>query len=167
MKWWPWIIAGVVLGIVLVGGGVYVTLQLVQQFEGLRLTVYQDEAGKWTIGWGHLVVPGDPYYPYGDVQEITREEADALLKQDLATAEATVRRLVEVPITKNQRAALVSFVFNLGENHFASSTLLRKLNNGDYDGAAAEFDKWVHVGVKVSNDLVARREQEKQLFLTA
>lgn len=146
-------------------------LSLIQRFEGLRLSVYQDEEGNWTIGWGHLVKATDPYYPYGDVTTITREEADQLLAQDTQEAQDAVNRLVSVPINQNQFDALTSFVFNTGEGAFAYSTLLSDLNNGDYNSAANEFNKWIYVtdqsGNKfVSNILVSRREQEKQIFLS-
>lgn len=167
MRAWPWIVAGVVVGIALIGGGVYVAAELIKRFEGLRLRVYQDSAGKWTIGYGHLVQPGERFYPYGTVIDITSDEADALLAQDMADAELEVSTVVRVPLSPNQHDALVSFVFNVGGGAFADSTLLRKLNSGDYSGAASEFDKWVHANGAVDPGLVSRRSQEKTLFMTA
>jgi GH24 family phage-related lysozyme (muramidase) len=78
-----------------------------------------------------------------------------------------VEALVETPLTDNQFGALVSFTFNLGRGNLAKSTLLRKLNGGDYDGAAIEFNKWNKAGGKVLAGLVARRAAEAELFQTA
>lgn len=95
---------------------------------------------------------------------ITAEEAEILLKADLQAAEAAVSRLVHVPLTQGQFDALVSFVFNLGGGRLAASTLLRRLNRKDYDGAAEQFSKWVFGGGKKLPGLIARREAERQLF---
>lgn len=138
---------------------------LIARFEGYSPTVYQDVAGLWTIGYGHLVKPGEPYHPYGPVTEITLEEAAALLEADTEIARRCVENHVTVPLTENQRAALISFVFNVGCGAFKSSTLLRRLNWGEYEAAAEEFDKWVNAGgVRVAG-LVNRRAHEKETFL--
>lgn len=175
-----WIIGGLaVLGIAVssrrvrdgVGEAVNVATtaitDLIERFEGFSATVYQDAAGLWTIGYGHLVKPGEPYHPYGPVKEITREQAAELFERDTAEARACVDGAVTVALTENQRAALVSFVFNVGCGAFRTSTLLAKLNRGDYDGAAAEFGRWKRAGGRVVPGLVARRATEAELFLTA
>lgn len=136
-------------------------LQLIKDFESLRLTAYQDAVGIWTIGWGHTgsdVSPG---------KTITASEADSLLRGDVAGTEADVRRLVKVPLSSNQFSALVSFVFNVGAGPtgFGGSTMLNKLNQGDYAGAADQFPRWTHAGGKVLQGLVRRRNAEKALFL--
>jgi GH24 family phage-related lysozyme (muramidase) len=138
--------------------------------EGLRLTAYQDPVGKWTIGYGHLIKPGEPYYPYGPVQTITQAQADALFDADTAAAQACVRSAVKVPISNDQFASLVSFVFNTGCGALQSSTLLKLINARQFAQAAAEFDKWVFAtnasGQKVKlPGLIARREREKQSFI--
>jgi lysozyme len=138
---------------------------LIKKFEGLSLTPYQDAAGYWTIGYGHKILDTDPYAPYGPITEITQDQANALLDQDTAAADSAITAAVIVPLTKNQHDALESFVFNVGPTAFDNSTLLALLNSGDYAGAAAEFDKWIHAGGVVNSDLVARRAEEKQLFL--
>jgi lysozyme len=132
-------------------------LNLIKHFEGLRLRAYHCSANVWTIGYGHTggVRPGDV---------ITAEEADAFLRQDVAEAESSVSRDVRIPLTQHQFDALVSFVFNLGAGNFSTSTLLRKLNAGDYTGAADEFLRWVNAGRKIQAGLVRRREAEKNLF---
>lgn len=132
-------------------------LELVKVYEGLRLKAYQDSVGVWTIGYGSTkgVKPGDV---------ITDEQAEALLRRDLAEAEAAVTRLVKHDLTDNQFAALVSFVFNLGSGNFSMSTLLKKINSGDMAGAAKEFKRWNRAGKKVLAGLVRRRDAEAALF---
>lgn len=135
-------------------------LQLIKQHEGLRLTAYLDPVGIWTIGYGHT--------PARAGQKITLDQANRLLIEDATTAEKAVLRNVKVKLTQGQFDALVSFVFNLGEGRLKSSTLLRKLNGGDYDGASAEFGRWVYGKVSGLNvrlpGLIKRREDERSLF---
>ncbi len=133
-------------------------LQLIKHFEGLFLQAYLCPAEVLTIGYGHTadVQPGDV---------ITAQQADTFLLEDVSASERAVNRLVTVPLTQNQFDALVSFVFNLGGHNFKSSTLLRKLNAGDYTGAAEEFPRWVNAGGKQLSGLIRRREAEKALFL--
>ncbi len=133
-------------------------LALTQQFEGLRLTAYQDSVGIWTIGYGHTGT---------DVHSglsITQQQASALLMQDVASAVADVNRLVIATLTQNQFDALVDFVFNVGCGNFAASTLLHKLNANDFPGAAGEFCKWCHAGKMVLPGLLKRRQAEMALF---
>ena len=134
-------------------------LDLIKHFEGVRLKAYLDTGGVPTIGVGHTkgVKMG---------QTASEAQVDAWLKEDLAHAEATVLKLVKVKLSDNQFAALSSFVFNLGEGQFAKSTLLRKLNAGDYNGAADEFLRWNKDNGKVIAGLTRRREAERKLFLT-
>jgi len=141
---------------------------LIAQFEGLSLVPYQDSAGIWTIGYGHKILSNEPYYPFGTIRNITQAQADKLLEQDAAKSQAKVESFVHVPLTKNQRDALTSFVFNtsMDNDAFKNSTLLRKLNAGDYQGAADEFAKWIYAGGKRLNGLIARRTQEARLFLS-
>lgn len=133
-------------------------LTLIKQFEGLRLQAYKCPADRWTIGYGHTADVGA-----NDV--ITEEEALSFLRQDVAGSERAVNQYVHVPLTQNQFDALVSFVFNLGVGNFRTSTLLKKLNAGDDDGAAQEFGRWIHAGGKALPGLVRRREAERALFL--
>jgi len=135
-------------------------LSIIKHFEGLRLQAYQCSAGVWTIGYGHTlnVFPGD---------DITTEEAERMLRDDIRDAEYAVVQYVTVPLTQHQFDALVSFVFNLGSSNFRLSTLLRKLNAGDYTSAAAELLRWVNAGGKKLPGLVRRREAEKALFETS
>lgn len=131
---------------------------LIKEFEGLRLHTYKCPADRWTIGYGHTANASA-----NDV--ITEAQAISLLYQDVAKSERAVNQYVRVPLTQNQFDALVSFVFNLGVGNFRTSTLLKKLNAGDYDDAAKEFGRWIHAGGKALPGLVRRREAERALFL--
>lgn len=131
---------------------------MIKDHEGLRLKAYADPVGVWTIAWGHTrrVYPG---------QTITKEQAEALLRDDLADAEACVHRNVTVSLTQGQFDALVSFVFNLGCGALRRSSLLRHLNAGEYEKAAQQFPRWKHAGGQVLRGLVRRREDERQMFV--
>lgn len=131
----------------------------IKRHEDLRLKPYKDVAGYWTIGYGHKLLPGEWY------DEISEAKAEELLRQDLQTAEDAVVRYVNVGMTQGQYDALVSFVYNVGVDAFRESTLLRKLNAGDYEGAAYEFPRWKYAGGEVVAGLVNRRNAEQDLFL--
>lgn len=133
--------------------------EIVKHFEGCKLQAYLCPAGIPTIGYGHTnnVKLGDT---------CTQQEADEWLDDDFFYATADVKAVVKVPLTDNQLDALASFVFNLGVRKLIQSTLLKKLNAGDYPGAANEFDKWVFAVGKKLNGLIARRAAEKELFLS-
>jgi lysozyme len=147
----------------------YVTnkcLDIIKLFEGIHLKAYLCPAGVWTIGYGHTkgVYPG---------MIITQELADKFLIDDVWNFEREVESLLHVPITQGQFDALVAFAYNVGSDidsdsvaeGLGDSTLLRKLNRGDYQGAANEFPKWNKSGGKVLPGLVKRREAERQLFV--
>jgi lysozyme len=131
---------------------------LIQKYEGLSLTAYQDIVGVWTIGYGstNSVKPN---------MVITEAQAVERLHSDVASAVRCVNSRVTREISQNQFDALVSFTFNLGCAALVSSTLLKLLNVGDISGAAAEFGRWTHAGVRVLPGLVARREAERKLFV--
>lgn len=134
-------------------------INLIKRFEGLELKAYKDSVGILTIGYGHTHA-----VKAGDV--ITGEQADTFLREDLQVAELTINTNVKVKLTQGQFDALASFVFNLGSGNFVKSTLIRKLNAGDYAGAADEFGKWVNAGGKKLPGLVKRRAAEREVFLT-
>lgn len=121
--------------------------------EGNRNEAYLDPVGIPTLCAGHTagVKLGD---------RATDEVCAELLRQDAHIAEDAVRRLVKVPITQAQFDALVSFVFNVGVDAFAKSTLLRKINAGDCAGAVSEFPRWVYAKGKKLPGLVKRRNGE-------
>lgn len=133
-------------------------LEVIKQHEGLCLKAYVCPAGVLTIGYGHT----------GDVlegQEITEDEAERLLRNDVSWAEDCVNESVEVSLTQNQFDALVSFVYNIGCNAFRSSTLLRLLNSGNTEAAAQQFHRWNKGGGRVLAGLTKRRAHEAELFL--
>lgn len=138
-------------------------VRLVQEFEGCKLEAYPDPGtgGKpWTIGWGSTgpdIGPGTVW---------TQEEADARFLDDLTEFGDGVDRLVRVPLTDNQFAALAAFAYNVGLGALAGSTLLRKLNAGDYQGAADQLPRWNKGGGRVLPGLVRRRAAERDLFLS-
>ena len=132
--------------------------------EALKLYPYQDVAGIWTIGYGHVIKPDEQHLKIG--APITEDYAEELLKEDIAVAEKAVNDLVKAPLTGNQYDALVSFVYNVGINAFEHSTMLSKINQGDYEGAAEEFPRWKYSGGKEVAGLLARRAREQNLFLT-
>lgn len=139
-------------------------INLIKKFEGCRLTAYQDSVGVWTIGYG-WTQPVDGK-PVGKGMTITQQKADDLLKQGVIQYENGVNSLVKVQLNQNQFDALVDFAYNLGVNALKGSTLLRKINTGDYAGAANEFTKWNKAGGKELVGLTRRREAEKSLFLS-
>ena len=138
-------------------------VELIKEFEGLRLNAYKDTGGVLTIGYGHTTAAGGLKVYLG--LTITHEEAEQLLIDDLARmAYPVIDRLVKVPLTQGQFDALCSFIYNLGEGQVSKSTLLKLLNAKDYDGASSQFERWVYDnGVKL-NGLIRRREAERKLF---
>lgn len=133
-------------------------LDMVKKYEGLYTKAYHCPAGVLTIGYGHTgpdVKPG---------QRIREAQAEKMLRQDMGKFEDAVRRQVKVPLTQGQFDALVSFTFNCGEGALKNSTLLKKLNSGDYAGAQAEFQRWNKGGGRVLPGLVKRRAEEAQMF---
>ncbi len=113
-------------------------LYAIKRREGLRLTAYQDSAGVWTVGYGHTgkVFPGDV---------ITQTDAAHFLREDVRWAETTISANVKVPLTQNQFDALVSWSFNVGVHNTIESTLVRRLNAGDYGAVASELMRWVKI----------------------
>jgi GH24 family phage-related lysozyme (muramidase) len=139
-------------------------ISLIKQFEGCKLKAYQDSVGVWTIGYGWTQpVDGRKIGPGMVIDQAT---AERLLKCGLVQYEQGVNQLVKVIITQGQFDSLVSFSYNLGLRSLSTSTLLRKLNAGDKQGAADEFGRWVSAGGVRLNGLVKRRAAERELFLS-
>jgi len=132
-------------------------LDLLKEFEGLRLEAYQDIGGVWTIGYGHTKTAKAD-------MSITKAGADALLMGDIKWVTEAIERFVSVPLNDNQYSALVSLIYNIGEGAFRKSTLLRHLNNGDYRLASAEFPRWNKVKGVTVRGLTNRRLKEQELF---
>lgn len=140
-------------------------LEGIRQYEALRLKAYKPTPNDvWTIGYGHTSTtkPG---------MVITAVQAEALLRKDVAWVEDVIHRRVKVPLTQNQFDALGHLIFNIGEMQFAKSTVLRKLNEGDYQGAANAFLMWNKQRSKTTGKMIVlrglttRRQKERELFL--
>ncbi|SEO34068.1 lysozyme [Acinetobacter sp. yr461] len=134
-------------------------------FEGLKLSAYDDGTGVWTIGYGTTRYPNGKRVSEGD--RCTLEQAKTYMQHDLKIFEHAVNSSVKVPLKQNQFDALVSLTYNIGVGAFKHSTLLKKLNSGDYKEAANQFDVWVNAGGKRLQGLVNRRAMEKKLFLSS
>lgn len=139
-------------------GALSIATAVVSYYEGYRPTAYRDPVGIPTICYGHTAT-----VRMG--QTLSQERCTELLQADLGIAFAAVDRRARVELPPPTRAALASFVYNVGEGNFARSTLLRKLNAGDVRGACHELTRWVHAGGKRLNGLVKRRATEKELCL--
>ncbi len=139
---------------------------LMHKFEGFRAVAYPDPGSSdghpWTIGYGTTRYPDGSPVREGD--HCSMEQAQVYFAHDLAAFERAVLQAVEVTLTQGQLDALVSFTYNVGKNALRRSTLLRKLNAGDYDGAADEFLRWNKNDGKVMRGLVRRRAAERDTF---
>ena len=150
-------------------------IDLIKKFEGFSAKPYVCPAGKMTIGYGHVILPGE------FLESVTQETAEALLHNDIEEREVIIKQAVTVDLSQGQFDALVSFVFNVGQGKKGiksgfvelrdgrPSTMLRLLNAGDYEGAAGQFGEWVYIKDKFGNSqkskgLIRRRKAERELF---
>ena len=132
-------------------------LNIIKEFEGCKLTSYQDVGGTWTIGYGHTK-------GVTETDIISSAQAEALLVKELKQYENYVRKLVKVPLFQYQFDALVSWTYNLGPTNLKNSTMLMLLNKGRYDLIPNEMRRWNKVNGKVLEGLVIRRDKEARLF---
>jgi lysozyme len=132
-------------------------LSLIKKFEGCELKAYRCAANVLTIGYGTIK-------DVTEDMEITKEEAESLLKEEMHEYEGYINDMVKVPLEQNQFDAMVSWVFNLGSGNLSSSTLLKKLNDSEYDEVPAQIKRWNKAGGKVLDGLIRRREAEALLF---
>lgn len=139
-----------------------VCYELIMHFEGLRLAAYYDSVNVVTIGIGTTRYEDGSKVKITD--KITKERALQLLEHDMTKFAQAVNRLVRVNIHQHHFDALVSFAYNVGIGNLETSTLLKKLNKGDFDGAAAEFPRWNKAGGRELAGLTRRREAERVLF---
>jgi lysozyme len=138
-------------------------LAMCKCFEGLCLVPYLCPANVWTIGYGTT------HYPNGkrvakDDPACTVEQAEHWLEYELSYARHQVRKLVQVELTVNQEEALVDFVYNLGAGAFRASTLLKRVNSGDFADVPYQLSRWVNGGGRKLPGLVKRRAAEAELF---
>lgn len=141
------------------------TIELVKHFEGLSLEPYRCPAGYITVGYGHVLTFDRSRSPK-EFATITEARAEELLRKDLTRAALQVEALTTVRLNANQLGALSSWVFNLGAHNFRVSTLRRVLNEGDFDRAVEEMQRWVYAGGVKLRGLVLRRAAEANLFET-
>ena len=134
------------------------TLDFITKEEGARNKAYKDSKGLWTIGVGHLIKADEQHLI---TTTLTDEQVEELLRSDLKWCSEAVESSVRVPLTQPQFDALYSLCFNIGETNFRKSTVLRKLNEGDYKGAADAILMWNKPAV-----LENRRKRERDLFLS-
>ncbi len=132
-------------------------LSLIKKFEGCELKAYRCAANVLTIGYGTTKGVTED-------MEITKEEAESILKEEMHEYEGYINNMVEVPLEQNQFDSMVSWVFNLGSTNLSSSTLLKKLNNSEYDEVPSQIKRWNKAGGKVLDGLIRRREAEALLF---
>ena len=141
------------------------TIEHVKRWEGLRLTAYPDPGSRdgtpWTIGYGHT---SDGHLKVYRGLTITPAQAEAALEYDLNETAAAVEKLVKVDLTDNQFGALVSFAFNVGTGAFGKSTLLKKLNAGDYAAVPQQMARWIYNDGKPMQGLINRRAAEAGLW---
>lgn len=136
---------------------------LIKEYEKCKLTSYLCPAKKWTIGWGNTFYESGE--PVRSGQTITQERADRLFNNILLRFQTEVRQVLKVELNENQFSALLSFTWNVGTGNLRSSTLLKLINQGDFDKASGQFERWVYSGKKKLKGLERRRESERQLFV--
>jgi len=138
-------------------------LNLIKRFEGFESHIYKDAAGYPTIGYGHLLRPGEAeFFKNG----ISGAAGEALLIKDVLYAEQAVLRLIRVPLTNGQFDALVSFTFNLGSGALQRSTLRRKVNSEEHQEVPAQLLRWIWADGRKLRGLARRRKAEAELYLS-
>lgn len=145
------------LSAALAGGAMAIAAVLITSLEGVEYKPYRDVVGVLTVCYGHTgpdIIPDKTY---------TEAECKAMLDKDLQPFARSVERSVKVPASEYQKAALISFSYNVGVKAFESSTLLKKLNAGDSRGACDEMRRWNKAGGKVWKGLINRREVEREI----
>lgn len=140
-------------------------IDLIKEFEGLRLLAYQDSVGVWTIGYGTTAAAGVGITPKMGMR-ITQAQAEEYLRLAVEKFADKIRPAVTMPVTENEFGAMVSLAYNIGPGAFTGSTLLRRFNSGDTKAAADQFLVWNKAGGKVLAGLTRRRQAERTLFLT-
>jgi lysozyme len=146
-------------------------IKLIKDFESFSATKYLCPAKLLTIGWGHVIKPGESF-----AEPMSIDEANELLIDDIGEFEYLAERHIKAELTDSMYAAFISILFNVGPGGKTKdgilklrdgrkSTLLRKLNSGDYEGAADAFLAWNKIAGVPSRGLARRREAERELFL--
>jgi lysozyme len=152
------------------------TIEMIKHHEGVRFKPYQCPAKLWTIGVGHVLYPNQGKMPIDqrgsfqlaqeDNRAFSKDEVDAILRNDLQRFERGVHTYCPVYLTQGMFDGLVSFSFNVGLGTLQRSTLRQKLLRGDKEGAAEELLKYCMAGGKILKGLQKRRIDERALFLS-
>lgn len=133
-------------------------LSLIKKYEGFSENRYSD-VGHPAIGYGHRIVHGENY------KKITKEKAEELLRKDTKWIDKVISAHVEINLNQNQYDAISSLIYNIGAGRFASSNLLKELNNKNFVEVSREFDKYINSGKnKNLSGLRERRQEERELF---
>lgn len=138
-------------------------LELLKKAEGFSPKFYRDTQKGWSIGYGCFYT-NDEYAKLPPNKVVNEAEATTMLLNKLHYFETRVNSLVKVPLTQCQFDALVLLTYNIGVGNFSASTLLTRLNAGNYTTAAEQFLVWRKADGKVNEGLVSRRATEKELF---
>jgi lysozyme len=151
-------------------------IDMIKHHEGVRFKPYQCPAKLWTIGVGHVLYPNQGKMPIDqrgsfplaqeDNRQFSKDEVDAILRNDLQRFERGVHTFCPVPLTQGMFDGLVSFSFNVGLGTLQRSTLRQKVLRGDKEGAAEELLKYCMAGGKIFKGLQNRRLDERVLFLS-
>lgn len=144
------------------------TIDLIKEFEGFSAKAYPDPSTGGepiTIGYGTTALAGVGVRPYLGMV-ITQDDAERYLQLAVQKFAAQVEAMIRVPVSENQFGAIVSLAYNIGVGALSRSTVLKRLNAGDYAGAADAILMWDMAGGKVMNGLQRRRKAERALFLT-
>jgi lysozyme len=133
-------------------------LSIIKKYEGFRSKAYICPGGYKTIGYGHLLKKNEAY------ENISENDADELLIEDIKKIEKSMIRLINVSLTQNQIDALISFCFNVGVGSFQRSTMRQKINRLEHMLVPDEFKKWIFANGKKLKGLVLRRHEESNLY---
>lgn len=145
----PRTVGGISAAVLVIAGA------LVTKWEGVRYVPYRDQGGVLTVCWGHTgpdVVAGRRY---------TKDECEAFKAQDLAIANATVKRCLPMPMLPQIEGALTDATFNVGPRVVCGSTLQKRALANDWPGACAALDMWKYIGRTVSVGLQNRRADDR------
>lgn len=141
------------------------TNELIKKWEEFSAHPYDDGVGVWTIGYGTTIYPNGKVVQKTD-PPITMQEAEEYLEDHLNRfVRPTIRKFVDIPLNRNEKDAIESFIYNLGGDTFRDSTLRRKLNAGDKEGAALQFAEFIFANGRIFRGLVRRRADEMVVFL--
>lgn len=147
--------------LIAMGGASALTIAgvMIPELEGVRYSPYYDVAGVLTVCYGHTgsdIIKGKKY---------TEKECRAVLDKDLQPFAKSVDRSVKVPASEYQKAALISFSYNVGVSAFENSSLLRNLNAGNYAQACEGLKVWIYAGGRKWKGLMNRRDIENEVCM--